>query len=449
VTIPRRRVLAGLAGVAGCAALSPAADARRPKDPKDPGEAAKLTRYGITWAFSRPRACGRYVTGDWWVIGPVEIIGISPRSDRGDRVVNGTMINPKAGPQKQGYDSAMYGDKLAAERYVDELNAALGVSPERPLTVRPGSSLVSTISKPQAGARPQLQAAAVLTVVDQPPPADAFRPPYCGADKLARWTTASLHRDQLRAVKSAAGAPSLSEMEAAFERPWIDHVTGWLSRYIHPSENMPDYGREMAIRIGEAGLLLNTDIPLKHKERLLQRFVQLGIDLHGVVQDGGEWPPDGGHGSGRKLPILFAGLLLNNEDMLSVGERKTMFGEDAQTFYVARTPDGRINSGFGEYSPQQVGLPEWGIRHATIPKMDNAAWDAKYRTCCTANAWVAMVLTAHIMGLKKRWNHDTLFDYQDRYMAHPEDKAWERSMTDWPARMWDMHRKNYPPVWRG
>jgi hypothetical protein len=438
-------VLSGIAGAVGCAALPRAALADRPARS---GQASALEQFGIGWTFSRPHACGQYVQGDWWVVGPVEVIGVSPPSQSGARVANGSMVNPKAGPQVQGYDSAMYGEGHAQGRYDAALNAALDVSPQAPLIVPAGSSIVSTISEEEPGARPGLRSAAILTVVDAPPPEGAFRPPYCGADKSPKWNAADLRREELRKLRRARGGPSLAELETQFERPWIDHVRGWLSRYIHPSEAMPDYGRDIAIRVGQASLMLNADIPLERKELLLQRFVQLGIDLYGVAMDGGGWPPDGGHNSGRKLPILFAGLLLGDEGMLGIGRTDVMFSEDAQTFYVEETAPGEINGGHGGYRPEHIGMPEWGIRHATEIFRDNVIWDEdKYRTCCTANAWVGEILTAHVMGLREAWAHEALFDYQDRYMAMEPAEPWRRSKSAWSAAMWDMHRADYPPVW--
>lgn len=69
------------------------------------GPTAALTtnavgRDGITWTFARPRPVGQYVNGDWWVVGPVTIQGISPAPEDGR---HGTMINPEVGI-KQGFD---------------------------------------------------------------------------------------------------------------------------------------------------------------------------------------------------------------------------------------------------------------------------------------------------------------------------------------------------------
>jgi hypothetical protein len=444
--IARRTLLAQIAGAAGCATAPPLTLSAA--QPSERGEASALERFGITWTFDRAYPIGRYAQGDWWVAGPVRITGIDPPSERGARARNGAMVNPEPGSAAQGYDSAMYG-RRAEGRYRDALNVALGVSAASPLELPPGSSLVSTVSDREPGAEPQLRTSAVLTVVDAPPPAVSFRPPYCGADKSARWSASALRTELLGELRAARGAPSFGALEERFERPWLDHVGGWLAGYHHPADNMPTYGREIAIAVGDAALALNTDAPAARKERLLRRFVQLGIDLYGVAENGGGWPPDGGHASGRKLPILFAGLMLGDERMLNIGRSEVLFGEDGQTFYVTETTPGVINGGHGNYRREHVGMPEWGIRHAEAPARDDAAWDARYRSCCTANAWVGIVLAAHAMGLRALWGHDALFDYQDRYMAESHAEPWLRSRSSWAGAMWDMHRADYPPVWGG
>ena len=65
-------------------------------------------------------------------------------------------------------------------------------------------------------------------------------------------------------------------------------------------------------------------------------FVQVGIDLGGMIRAGHPgWTGWGGHGSGRKLPIVFAGLLLGDEQLANINQSfpKASFGEDEQTAY--------------------------------------------------------------------------------------------------------------------
>ena len=113
------------------------------------------------------------------------------------------------------------------------------------------------------------------------------------------------------------------------------------------------------------------------------------------------------------------------------------------------SPSVRIEAG-ETYTIADIGLPDWGCQHTTSPGYDNRAWVSDpYRRCCTANSWSGFVLAAHIMGLKDSWNHDALFDYQDRYMSIETYGEWTR---DWSSGfvedMWDTYRADYGSVWK-
>lgn len=447
----------GSAGDGGSADNGPASS--------DPGYTRQISQFGITWTFSRDVPYGRFANGDYWVLGPVTIVGIDPAStESGGRTINGSMINPSPRDGNlQGYDSAMYAGSGPA--FDAGLNAARpnqqDLSVGNPLVVAPGASLVSSISIAAEGAMPQLQTAAILTVLDTAPGDGAFRPAYCGADKTIRHYRQELRFDRLASLAPVAATPALEDVERYFERPWLDHVPNWTGGFHHPADNMPDYGREIADQVGIGALMLQLDFSDQAKETLLIRYVQLGIDLFGIVLDGGQdnWTPDGGHASGRKWPILMAGLMLDDADMQQIGpgdgSGQAYFGEDSQTFYVTQadidmvhSPDPRAAA--EEYAQGDLGLPEWGIAHATYPVADNKNWEAIYRRCCTTVAWSGFVLAARIMDARALWDYDALFDYQDRYMqvtagggAYPGWRAWDAFSEE----MWDAYRADYGPVW--
>ena len=124
--------------------------------------------------------------------------------------------------------------------------------------------------------------------------------------------------------------------------------------------------------------------------------------------------------------------------------KKFAFAEDAQTFHVAETAPGVVNHGFGGYGPADLGLAEWGNRHADDPSLDQKSWTADpYRRCCTANAWVGFVLAARILGLEQAWGHEALFDYVDRYLQIEPRQQWTRSWSRFPERMWDRYREQF------
>jgi len=396
----------------------------------------------VTWQLRRPARAGRFVNGDWWVVGPVDVVAITPACTREDgRIRHGSMVNPDPTQVEQGYDSALAGS-AAFSGYRDALNVALRVAADEPLTLTPGATLVSTISHDVAGQLPQLERCALLTVVAAPPPPRAFRPPYCGFDKRARWSSEDLDLTVLAQLPPVSGAPAPRELVARLEHTWLDHLPGYQRRFLHPSGNMPDYGREIADLVGTAALTLNLDIPAHDKRALLVALVQLGIDVYGVVRSGGRFAADGGSGSGRKLLLLIAGAALHEPRMTALArDAGAAFAEDAQTFYVEVTSPGVVNGGHGGYTMEDVGLPEWGNRHAEDPSLDRKGWnDDPYRRCCTANAWVGSVLAARIMGLREAWGHPALFDYLDRYMQAERPGHWMRSWSPFCERMWDRYR---------
>ena len=449
----------------------------------------QITQFGITWTFNRDYTVGQFANGDYWILGPVTIIEIDPPSTEANgRTINGSMVNPspKLG-SIQGYDSAMYGGYES--RFDPNLNIGRPnnreLSARNILVLQPHSSLVSTISIPEEGHRPQLKTAAILTVLSESAPEGSFRPPYCGSDKAIKLNKDQLDYSLLANLKPVPGAPGIMVVERYFERSWIDHIPGWLGCYHHPAENMPWYGREIAIRVGIGALKLNLNLTNQMKEVLLIRFVQLGIDLYGIVQNGGKhnWVNNGGCASGCKWPILFAGIVLNDTDMKNIGgidienygpshPDYVHFGEDDQAFYVGDEDiyeppyqkhmwhGGFVYYGHGkgdkkrdylEYTQEHRGMPEWGIEHTTNRNQDGLDWNASYRQSSTANAWAGILLTAHIMGVKELWNHDALFDYMDRYMQVQKEVVgvshWVRQRSKFVEKMWDAYRADYGPVW--
>lgn len=413
-----------------------------------PRRAESVVRHGITWRFDAPYVVGTFANGDPWVVGPVRIVGIEPTCvEVGGRIVHGSMIDPDPSTERQGYDSAMYGDRQG-ERYDAAANVAFGLGRNRPLLLLPERSLVSVQSRPDPKETPTLQTAAVLTCLAVPPPPDAFRPPYVRGDKAVRHRVVDLDLTALQQLRPVASVPPIDVVARSFERLWLDHVPTSAVRYLHPLENMPDYGREMAALVGSAGLLLNLDLPEAHKRPLLIALVQLGIDLHGALRGGCRWPGEGGHGSGRKFPILFAGKLLGDARMLAIGGGAAGsgrgFAEDEQTFYVRETSPGVWNHGHGGYRREHDGQAEWGFAHAVRPELDRASWTADpFRRNGTANAWVGQALAARIMGLAPAWNHPAYFDYMDRYLQTPHPEAWQRAWVGWHAELWDTYRSNY------
>ncbi len=444
--------------------------------------ATSLSQFGITWTFDADYTTGQFANGDYWVVGPVTIIAINPPSTVvSGRVINGSMLNPMpTWGSVQGFDSAVNGIPYSASLNVARPGGN-DLSASNPLVLQPGSSLVSCISiDDPSSSNLKLQTAAVLTVLSSPPPAGSFRPAYCGTDKTVKHNVSSLNysllgnlpiTSQIHNLFPSFNYPYnsileyLSVVERYFERPWLDHISGWGGQYIHPQDNMPGYGNDIASQVSTGALMLHLDFTNAQKQELLINFIQVGIDLYGAAANGTTWPPDGGHASGRKWPILFAGIMLNDADMKNIGQKSgdyldspgygpgnpppdyISFGEDAQTFYVSQFDVDLQHAGDRiPYEQADIGLPEWGIRHATVPIYDDKDWDARYRGMHNVNTWGGFLLAAHVMepatSARTLWNHMALFHYIDR-------DAEVRGLSDrhFVSLVWSIYRAGFGNVW--
>jgi hypothetical protein len=415
--------------------------------------ATQLSQFGITWTFNKDYQTGQFANGDYWVVGPVTITSIGkPATYQG---TIGAMINPMPG-YDNGYDSRVPGYK-----------AALDVSLSMPLTVGTNKSLVTTVNwvvgEPGAptqirdwGApRPALRLGAILTVLAGAPPAGSFRPPYAGNDKPI-YSTSQLNRNILLNLAQVSSAPSFTDAQHFLEKPWLDHRIDWQGDDLHPSENMPNYGRDMASLINNVSLMLLLNLPASQKDVLLIQFVQLGIDFYGNVKNGAKWGDvGGGIGVGRKWPILMAGMLLNNAEMKNVGSNygDITFQEDGQTFYLNTAEAGLYTASNYLGYTVAVGAPVWGERHVVV-ELGTMPWysdpgNTGYMESCTANGWHGAVLCAYLLNAKSLWNHNALFDYTDWYMKQSWSPAWYRSWSPFAGQMWDTYRSsvgNLPPT---
>ena len=410
-----------------------------------------LSQYGMTWTFDKPTRVGQFINGDFYVVGPVTIIEIIPRPLYGaeipanqldhmdkerpekSRVRNGFMLNPPA-EQKVSYDSGVR--NFFEPSLIQKL----------PVFMKPGDSLVSTISMPlglslrapiangpevrgEEDSSP-IKDAAVLTCIGEPQPADAFRPAFCDRTQkiyLAR----NLKREMLPAFVLPADIPKLEDYIRYTQRPWVNTC---FFGFEEPVENMPWYGREVGRVVGNAALLLCSNFAPVQKEPLLDNLVQVGIDYGGMVRAGHPgWPGFGGHGTGRKFPIVFAGLLLGDEELAHINKSfpKACFGEDEQTAYgdcwtgakVVFTGHSGIDEVTGIGRDYVRTSDAWGPYEHTPP----SAWgrgqntSEGYRRTSTTNGWVSEALAIRLLHAEKAWDHDAFLDYVDRWMYEKDD----------------------------
>lgn len=380
-----------------------------------PTEASSITQHGITWTFDRPYPVGRYVTGDWYVVGPARVVAVSPVPEAGR---NGSVVDPVAG--KQGYDDR-------APCFAGNLRASF------PLDLKPDQSLVSSASLGKVGERtPDLvgghaplcpiRTAAVLTCEAARPPDDAFRPAYVGTWR-ERFRASALRRDLLPRLKAPAEKPDPRRLARMLDRIWPDHLAEHMGREMHPVENMPGYGREISTFVSEAALAVLLEDPDRSLEPVLLRFVQKGIDLNGMALANPRlWTANGGHNPGRKWPIVFAGLMLDHAGMQQV---QASFHEDEQTYhgkgFHGQTALWRIGPKAPNAGHEEVDPKTWKTFGGGANNGDKAE---AYRNV-NGPAWVGQALAARLMGATKVWNHQPYFDYVDRWCRERGDKSAE------------------------
>lgn len=427
-------------------------------------EQSSITQYGLTINFDKDYPVGQFVNGDYFVVGSPTVSSVSPVWDGTDGV-NGSMVNPH--PKNHGFRGG------GTPAYDSSLNVAT----QLPVQLSPGDSFLHSegwrnddpnapsINSTYNVPRPAIKQVIVLSVLSEAPPKGSFRPPYIdGTEKILN--TASLRWDKLADLSPVASTPSWSQIESQLgDGPWIEFIQGSISRYIQPSNNMSSYGREIARDANEAILKLLLDYPQQEKEETLIHIVQNGIDIWATVKyaydnnlsfsvDGESYYGGfgGGHGTGRKWPVLFAGVMLEDQEILDAAANygPAYWGEDGQTYFVEE---------FASLTSEADWLREsggsWGARAwtRTTSSSQGIPGTLSYRTCCTALAWNGAALAARIMGVEEQWNHDAFFDYMDWYMDvdqldHKQNgtgvaTSGPRARTQFLADMWDTYRQNY------
>jgi len=466
--------------------------------------ATSVTQYGITWTFDKPHQVGQFITGDWWVVGPVNVVSVTPTPGpasaeepitdvrsfynapalHDDKTLrNGSMIilgpDPKWGFNIQGYDSrARNFDPTqtiqfphllpAGQSLISTISSENYVDGKLTTPYIPGAlmSEIKQTKKEPGVSEVALDTAAILTSLAEVPPADAFRPAYAGTDKTI-YRAKDIQWDLLPNLPPITSTPDWEKMARIYERPWLDHVSSWIIQYTAPGRNQPAYGCDVLKMNGYASLLLLTDAPREQKEKLLTRFLQYGIDLHGLALSGRQWVSDGGHWIGRKWPILFASLMLDKPELSRFpkissfpppyefkldpdaegAEPTTLFSEDMDTYYG--------QGGNGQQVLWQVVYH--GRPRAPYQEKPYSAWDdqEKFQNnyMWTTGNWSSHALAALYMKAKALWNHDAFFDFCDWFMepgqVSHETKTGElkptRRYTDkFVQQMWDTYRKDAP-----
>jgi hypothetical protein len=403
---------------------------------------SSISQYGITWTFDRAYPSGQFANGDYWVLGPVQIVAMTPPATSGR---NGWMVNPI------GFTEA-YDDRSQRNMFSPAYKAEL--QPALPYVANPNSSIIKAISVDSklAACRPCLKTAAVLTVVGSTPPdngKNTFRPPYFGTAKPMISTT-GMRLDLLPSLappRSDQSIQSLSALADRFKRVQLDHVLPtWLGDNMHPADNLPHYGGSIGRDTGDAALRLMLNEPVQAKLPALIAYVQYGIDTYYTLLGGMKWRGDGGHDSGRKLPIAFAAVLLDDPAMKSaVSESAAMksYAEDAQLYFSSGANGGSGQVLWGAVCTEAAYwtriTTKKGRRDCRDPYgyVDGGGTEIgqAYQLCCTSKVWKGTALALHLMpSLEVVWDNPYFLPYVDRWVnfgvwAQPDPCMLEKRPT--------------------
>jgi hypothetical protein len=449
-------------------------------------ERSEVAQSGITWKFDHPVKSGQFVTGDWWVIGPVTVVSVTPKPTEGPlagevtfqaavkdevkdikgymnfvmgfvppqlitnagdmRMRNGSMVITKFGP-KQGYDSR-------STTYDPSCSIAF------PYKLDSSRTLISTISqanpvtesfchpinwRSEKKQRTLLQTAAVLTCLASEPPSDAFRPPYAGTDKPL-YRAGDLQWNLLLNLK-------LKDMEGYFQKPWLNQadptceVATWkdfedyfqpvwlyhfsgidfaqVLSYMQPSENQPT--SDTACFGREDARLVSIASLMVHLDVPRERKMKLVI---GLVQ------------RGIDLSGAFkAGMEANPDrcDWIQSGCKwpilfaSLMLDRPELRQFPERLPfheDITTYYGTGWFGQTALWRIVWHDHlidsceeRAPEQRVGNDGISENYRSYgSSGKAWLGTALSARLMKAIKIWGHDAFFDYCDRWME--EDTAY-------------------------
>ena len=426
---------------------------------------SSITYYSITWTFASPVVCGSFANGEPWVVGPVVITAISPNSENG--VQNSGSMILTVPNSYQGFATKI--NPLPGWPNITIYNQTLDISLHLPSTVTPGQMLMTARGQAiQGDVRSTTNEITVLTVLDLVPAEGSFRPGLYGTGpRVVMHNKNQINYGILKNLSPVGGTPSQVAIEKLMPAlPWFEFDPTFVQSSYGPANNFgingeikyPNessvYGREIAGKWGLVSLWLNTSNTNSVKEKTMIQTIQSGIDIASYLQNGGALSEGGGHKVGRKMPVLIAGLALNDLAILETAAKPATFMEDVTTFIVCGVentiycPPGHVNDvgrvltagTAAQYTEADVGLPDWGWLHAYVPAADDKRWandgigGTPYRYVGWGNV-ISNVLAADIMGIQAAWNHPAAFLYNDRHVEREGGPG-----DDFSGRMWDAYK---------
>jgi len=101
----------------------------------------------------------------------------------------------------------------------------------------------------------------------------------------------------------------------------MDHFPGMTGRALRPQLNMNDYGAEIAREDNETALRLMVEKPGEDKalkRKALIGYLQYGLDMYHMMQNGQTWPSGGGEQPGLLLAWSFTATVMDHQGMRDV-----------------------------------------------------------------------------------------------------------------------------------
>jgi len=397
----------------------------------------------ITFRFDREYACGQYVTGDWWVqadaTGRLRIQSITPTHTPGCEGGSATCMHgwEKDQPMESQSLSSRPGSSAAAlNRATPSLPHTLQLT-GAPVSILKGIDAKIGSSLSSCAKAPCLMWAGVLTVVQSPPPSNAFRPPYAGPGKPARtYTTSDVRYDRLPGLSPQSldmrRVPSVRDINLSYSHPWIgsnhrnnlyqEFVTVYQSRLGGPGSQTSGYHAARTGRTNDALLrmtLEDLDFTNDADARMaLHRLIQLGIDHSWVSKTWTE-------GNRRRIknkvvPIGFSAWMLNDP---SISDTNFPGHSEQDTIYISpKTGDALWGYPCTEedYWSRVMGTGDkWcGDPYGYVDQdwYYNDSANSAYQWCCSSQPWKGGALLTRLIGNQDVLRADAFLEYTDRWV---------------------------------
>ncbi len=392
--------------------------------------ASSVSQYGITWTFDSAKPVGQFANGDYWVAGPVTITSMSPAYDAANKL-NGWQVNPTQ-TSSQGFDGLAY-----------DFNAAL--IPSLPYNAVGGQSIVKAVSvgAPRSNCMSDgscVQKAAVLTVLGSVPAnngSTVFRPPYFGTNK-SQFTTSNVDTAMgtlPRLSSTAAIDAKLQTLAAAFDsikRVPLVHNDSWSGTSIKPRDSfggmVKPYGPGVSNINADAALRMLIAKPgdsEAERRQIAVALAQYGVDIYGMISGGAHFVSDGGNNLGYRLPMSFAGLMLNNQTIKDAitNSARNDFSETGSVWPSVRPGSpalwGQLRGDESAYWNALAAQNDSSNIRDPYGYIDGGGDPGNtYQSCCTTSALKASAMIVHLVpGLQAVYNNDAQLEYVERWVT--------------------------------